>query len=144
MSMGIKANAVVKFQLRPRGGIMEETSTGILTGLIEWVQLVVREVVKPPPMGSPYDTGHNRRSVGWMISPYGESGFGTLKTLDLGEQSTRGLRTTNDSPVVAIATSSGYGGWLEIGTTKMPARPYVVPNVVRMKRALDKFLHDTV
>jgi HK97 gp10 family phage protein len=26
-----------------------------------------------------------------------------------------------------VYTQSGYGGWLEIGTARMPARPYFVP-----------------
>ncbi len=26
-----------------------------------------------------------------------------------------------------LFTQSGYGGWLEVGTSKMPARPYLFP-----------------
>jgi len=49
--------------------------------------------------GSPVLTGNNRRSVQYDI---------------------RGLGAD-------IFSSSGYGGYLEIGTSKMPARPYFKP-----------------
>lgn len=48
---------------------------------------------------SPYDTGHNRDSLAYKMD--GMNG--------------------------EVYTESGYGGWLEIGTTKMPARPYFQP-----------------
>jgi hypothetical protein len=48
---------------------------------------------------SPVDTGHNRDSVTWRKIPNG----------------------------VDVHTESGYGGWLEIGTQDMAARPYFRP-----------------
>ena len=53
--------------------------------------------------GSPYLTGHNRRSIKYEIKKMAGSVFST----------------------------SGYGGFLETGTSRMPARPYFKP-------ALDK------
>ncbi len=35
-----------------------------------------------------------------------------------------------------IWTESGYGGYLEIGTARMPARPYLRPAIERNKRAI--------
>ena len=49
--------------------------------------------------GSPVLTGHNRRSIGF-----------TLKKLS-----------------ARIFSTSGYGGWLEIGTSRMAAQPYFKP-----------------
>jgi len=48
---------------------------------------------------SPYDTGHNRDSL-------------TYKAQGLNGE---------------VWTESGYGGWLEIGTSKMEAQPYFQP-----------------
>jgi HK97 gp10 family phage protein len=52
---------------------------------------------------SPYKTGYNRS----MIS-------GSVETDDSGF-------------VAVIETGSGYGGYLEFGTWKMEARPYIMP-----------------
>lgn len=142
--MSIKANAQVRFKLRPQSQINMEVGDAVLVGLIKWVQEVVREIVKPPPIGSPFDTGRNRRSIGWMVSPVGKISFGSLSTVGGGRTSGGGLITEGDSFAVAIASSSGYGGWLEIGTKRMAARPHIVPNVVRKKKELDRFLSDTV
>ena len=48
---------------------------------------------------SPVDTGHNRDSIDYTAN---------------------GLNGE-------IFTQSGYGGWLEVGTSKMAARPYFRP-----------------
>lgn len=36
-----------------------------------------------------------------------------------------------------IYTQSGYGGWLEIGTEKMAARPYIMPGFTRAVKELE-------
>ena len=70
--------------------------------------------------GSPYITGTNRRSIGIEVEEVGGRVEGS------------------------IFTESGYGGYLEVGTKKMAARPYLWPAVEhhaakifeRMKRFL--------
>lgn len=64
-------------------------------------QEIARRAKQPPPVGSPFDTGTNRRSIIW--------------------------RNINGRLWV-VATTSGYGGFLELGTSKMPARPYLKPS----------------
>lgn len=56
---------------------------------------------------SPLQTGHNKREITWH---------------SIGKNSTK------------IETSSGYGGYLELGTSKMPARPYFAPSFREMIR----------
>ena len=58
--------------------------------------------------GSPKLTGNNARSIKYEIEPGGLGG--------------------------SIFSTSGYGGFLETGTSSMPARPYFKP-------ALDKNIH---
>lgn len=53
---------------------------------------------------TPYDTGNNSRSI-----------------------ATDSSTTSTGKPVARVFTQSGYGGWLEIGTSRMPARPYMAP-----------------
>lgn len=37
-------------------------------------------------------------------------------------------------PVGRVYTQSGQSGWLEIGTSKMPARPYIAPAPTKRPR----------
>jgi hypothetical protein len=55
-------------------------------------------------MLTPVKTGNNKRSI--SIDPAKKNG---------------------QTPVARVFTTSGYGGWLEIGTSKMAARPYMGP-----------------
>ena len=61
---------------------------------------------------TPVKTGNNKRSI--SIDP---------------------AKKTNDAPVARVFTTSGYGGWLEIGTSKMAARPYMGPAFEAAKKA---------
>lgn len=53
---------------------------------------------------SPYEKGHNRDSI--RLDP---------------------INPGPTDMVIRIVTESGYGGWLEVGTGKMDARPYFGP-----------------
>ena len=70
-----------------------------------------------------WDTGHNARSIASEVS-----GMGVVqKGADAQPE-----RVVDDSKLEgAIYSTSGYGGWGEIGTARMAARPYFKP-------ALDK------
>ena len=73
--------------------------------------------------GSPKKTGHNMRSIAAEVS-----GEGVVRQGKDAETE----KVVNDSKIEgAVYSTSGYGGFLETGTVKMAARPY-------MKPALDK------
>lgn len=83
---------------------------------------------------SPYDTGHNRRSItmdafvdGERVGAQVESGF-TVDSATLGVKA-RG-------PSFRIYTQSGYGAFLELGTRRMPAQPYIYPAFEQMQAYL--------
>lgn len=65
---------------------------------------------------SPYKTGHNRATITW----------------DEQEEKFR------------VYTQSGYGAWLELGTAKMPARPYIFAAYEESKAAFFKNLEGSV
>ena len=68
---------------------------------------------------SPYQTGHNRRSIAAEVSGMGVVASG-------GEGGSE--RMVDDSKIEgAVFSTSGYGGFLETGTSKMPGRPYFKP-----------------
>ncbi len=69
---------------------------------------------------SPVKTGHNRRSIAAEVS-----GMGVVQK---GEDVEAGERMVDDSKLeAAVYSTSGYGGFLETGTVKMSAQPYVCP-----------------
>jgi hypothetical protein len=57
----------------------------------------------PPKFGDIPHTGHNRDSIDYSIEK------------------------RRKSVVLKNYTESGYGGWLDIGTSRMEARPYFIP-----------------
>ena len=75
---------------------------------------VLADSVRPP---SPVLTGNNRRSMAGEASGMGKvAGQGSAE------------RQVNDSKIEgAVYSTSGYGGFLETGTSKMAARPYIKP-----------------
>ena len=89
------------------------------------------EVTRDAVKGSPWETGNNRRSI------VGEaSGMGMVASGGLGQIE----RIVDDAKIEgAVYSSSGYGGYLETGTSKMPARPYIRPAMER-NFTLEKFV----
>ena len=70
---------------------------------------------------SPWRTGNNRRSIVGEVSGMGSVASG-------GEG--RSERLVDDSKIEgAVYSTSGYGGFLETGTSKMPAQPYFKPSL---------------
>ena len=79
---------------------------------IETLRDVIEEVadkaVEIAKENSPKDTGNNRDSI----------------TVGKDKSTKKEIRTD-------IHTESGYGGYLELGTSRMPARPYMQPAVIQ-------------
>ncbi len=72
---------------------------------------------------SPYLTGHNRRSIASEVS-----GMGIVAQGEDAEPE----RVVDDRLIEgAVYSTSGYGGYLETGTAKMPAHPYIKPAMDR-------------
>lgn len=58
-----------------------------------------------------------------------------LSPFDQGTNS-RSIRHSVAGKTAEIHTESGYGGYLEVGTARMPARPYLRPAVERNKKKI--------
>lgn len=80
--------------------------------------------------GSPFITGHNRRSVTVDFfkdgSPDGVKAEGEFDGANNGPTPPPGVGET-----FRVYTQSGYGGHLETGTSKMQAQPYIKPGFDR-------------
>lgn len=66
------------------------------------------------------DTGHNRRSIDTEV------------------------KEVPNGVTAELFTQSGYGGHLEIGTSRMPARPYLYPAFNRHRKTLAKALRTKI
>jgi hypothetical protein len=111
---------MVKFQFDPKSihTSIEKLKSGVLSDHIEEAAYTATEYGKQE---SPKITGHNRRSV--TVDFYKPNG--TVKTK--GEMG----KAANEADIpkgqmgFRIYTQSGYGGFLEIGTRRMAAQPYI-------------------
>ena len=96
--------------------VQQAVHSAVLQGLQDFLALdVVPDAVRLSPVSPENpslleargekrrDTGHNRRTIDFLVEE------------------------TEDGPKGYVFTQSGYGGWLEIGTRKMIARPYLYP-----------------
>jgi len=88
------------------------------------VVLIANESIKE----SPHITGHNRRSIAYSAGGKGMVRKGREKT---GEKPFNEGRPPVGKLQGEIYSTSGYGGYLETGTVKMPARPYMKPALDR-------------
>ena len=79
---------------------------------VAWKQ-VHQEIVGKAKEDSPHKFGNNMRS----INPNG--------TVNVREE----IDIDPDNIDLDVFTTSGYGGYLEVGTRKMGPRPYIVPAV---------------
>ena len=85
-------------------------------GMRDVVVEVHAQTIEPWPVGSPFLTGNNRRSLAAEVS-----GMGIVA-------GTEAERVVDDSKLEGVVYStSGYGGYLETGTSSTPARPYIKP-----------------
>jgi len=96
--MSVK-NSTVKLNLRIADA-KEEMRVATFEAVQEVFELDIKAAAKE---GSPVLTGTNKRSIDTEVTEYPAGIQGQL------------------------FTQSGYGGYLEIGTSKMPARPYLQP-----------------
>lgn len=95
--------------------VINQVSEANKLAMRDTVVAVTRDAVQL----SPWLTGNNRRSI------VGEaSGMGAVASGGEG----RAERMVDDSKTEgAVYSTSGYGGFLETGTSKMAAQPYIKP-----------------
>ena len=112
----MKITAVVKVNLNTDElkGKVEEAARKAMSH-------IVSDVVKDAVIGSPVQTGNNRRSIAGEVSGMGvvADGGGASPEKIVDDVRLEG----------AVYSTSGYGGYLETGTVRMGAQPYIKPAV---------------
>jgi len=92
-------------------------------GMRDTIVAMVRDIIHDSPVLS----GHNRRSivydVGGKVTQTGSPKAGEKPFVD--------WHPSVGTLEGAVYSTSGYGGYLEVGTSKMPARPYFKPALDR-------------
>lgn len=119
--------------MNPRFG--EQVAGGVKEGIDRGMRAIIRTAARM----SPYLTGHNARMISYVTS-WG-TGDGPLRN----ERSVLGSSVSNRGKhSAAVMTGSGYGGWLELGTHRMPARPYIRPAVEQEAMYLLRSIRDAI
>jgi len=95
--------------------VEELVSGAILQGLRDTIVAIHNDVVEL----SPVKTGHNRRSIASEVSRMG--------TVTQGDDAQPEKVVDDSLDEAACYSTSGYGGFLETGTSKMAAQPYFRP-----------------
>jgi HK97 gp10 family phage protein len=119
----MKLNCSVKLNLK-LDEAKKQVEEATRQGLRDTIVAIHNDAIK----GSPKKTGNNMRSISSEVSGMGMVASG-------GEGGVE--RMVDDSKLeAAVYSTSGYGGYLETGTYKMPARPYFRPALDMNKNKL--------
>lgn len=140
----INAEFTFNIKLRPINLIIEEVLAGVMLGFEKFAKIVVDEAVRISLAKGIIDTGKNFKSIGWAKSPVGRSTFDNLRTFGLGDLVVGTLLSQRRIVEVIVATSSGYGGWLEVGTRKFRGRTFITASALRNLDSFRRVMKDTV
>src|SRR4051812_35668671 len=94
---------------KPRPHAKRMTQQAIFEAVQEVFEIDIKTAAK---QNSPVKTGTNKRSIDTEVT-----------------QTSKGVQAE-------LFTQSGYGGYLEIGTSKMKARPYLIPAFDKFRKSL--------
>ncbi len=126
---GVHAQAEIKLNLRPTDAIVLDVLTSVIGGIEKFAKVIVADAAKIARAKGVFDTGKLIGSIGYAVSPVGSGQFETLKTREQGETSSGAVKANPKNAETIIATSSGYGGWQEVGTRAFAPRPFITPAV---------------
>ena len=135
MAKPFEAKVKTRWTLRPPKVVAGDVAEALIPPLINIAQDAQAEAVKL----SPKKTGHNARSIGYAISVWGSKEFGTLTTKGP-KLSAKGKKSAAERVTIKLESASGYGGFIELGTRFMPARPYLKPAIMNVRPRIRKHL----
>lgn len=135
--MAIGVSVSLKWNLRPRERVLDEVADSVLKKLAKGAKNVSNHAKKNHPYQD--RTGTNTKSIGWAVSPRGQSTFEALST-GLGKVSAGSIKSNPKFAEALVASTSSYGGFLETGTVNMPAFPYLMPAFNAWKARIMKSL----
>ena len=88
---------------------------------------------------SPFDTGHNKASMGW-IPPGGGSVQGQEPSSAPGRKRATSAGNVARKDASAVVGTSGYSGLVHTGTRKMTGRPYFLTGLSKAQRSFGRIV----
>jgi HK97 gp10 family phage protein len=96
-----------------------KAQAAVLRATVEWLE---EDVIPTAKRNSPVLTGHNASTIDGKVEE------------------------TPQGPMAVVYTQSGYGGYLEVGTSRMRARPYIWPalqeNVDKIRKRIKRLIRN--
>ncbi len=127
MKLNFKIISTVDFP-----GVNNKVQKAAKLAMRDTVVLIHGDAIKNARAVKFWKTGHNARSIASEVS-----GMGVVKK---GEDA-KPDKIVNDSKLEgAVYSTSGYGGYGETGTRRMPARPYFGPALKKNTPKFSKIL----
>ena len=116
---------------------MDAALAEVIRESVDYTRELCNVTVELAKENSPYQHGTNRKSItadfsdGQRVETVGDSPSAG------GDE---GMPTGKDIGF-RVYTQSGYGAWLEIGTARMGARPYIMPGFETAQQQLEQRLN---
>lgn len=132
MGVKITSDVTVTFNKREIALIKESGSISVIP--------LLEEATGMAKIKTPFKRGTNKRSINWTFAD--STGRKTDGKAEDGQSVPRNLSVKKDQG--AFFTQTSYGGYLETGTSKMPARPYMLPSLQWVRGNLKNILEGKV
>jgi len=129
LNAGLYAEERIKAETPVRGGHRSFLTGSHLGGPLGIVDVPGTRRAKPTVGGT------LRRSVHAIVFVDGRTVPGSRRTDENGVPVPQ-YNAGGAHVVLVLGTNAGYGGWVDGGTSRMPARPFVMQGVAQMGRAL--------
>ena len=119
------AQMTLKLRLRPEAA--QEAKAAVLEATQEVFSLDIKLKAMQDSPVTPEGLDYNReKHPNWPLIKVGGTG-NNRRSIDVETE------MTEIGPKSTLFTQSGYGGWLETGTSKMRAQPYLWPAFMAFK-----------
>ncbi len=128
---GFDIKADIHLNLRSPGAVTADVFDAIQPAFEKNAQNIIRDAASISLAKGIYDTGLNFSSLGWAISPHGTTSFEPVRTIGTGHHSASEIQAADDQISTIVVTTSGYGGWLEVGSQGRQARTFITPAALK-------------
>lgn len=152
-------SGTLQFDEARMAAAMKTVREKLSANIEEVCDLTVTYAKANSPVG--WDQGTNRLPIVKSKKPRGYVGGTNKKSITADFLGENGVKTIGEVPsagttfadrnwtgflsfIFRVYTQSGYGGWLELGTKKMSARPYIYTGFMRAVERLNQLMTGSI